>query len=160
MRTMHAGPSRRRSASDWRSRLEVAAERGLTPFVGRERELGLLLDAFDRARSDLGQVTFVVGDAGIGKSRLLLELRRRVGDEAAWQEGHCLSFGRAMAFHPLVDLLRRRFGVEEGDADAAIATKIERGVAEVGEDPRSEEHTSELQSRSDLVCRLLLEKKN
>src|SRR3989442_4629525 len=40
-----------------------------------------------------------------------------------------------MAFHPLVDLLRRRFGVEEGDADAAIATKIERGVAEVGEDP-------------------------
>ena len=123
------------AARETRTRLEVEAERGLTPFVGRERELGLLLDAFDRARSDRGQVTFVVGDAGIGKSRLLLELRRRVGDEAAWQEGHCLSFGRAMAFHPLVDLLRRRFGVEEGDADAAIATKIERGVAEVGEDP-------------------------
>src|SRR2546422_8128874 len=123
------------AARETRTRLEVEAERGLTPFVGRERELGLLLDAFDRARSDRGQVTFVVGDAGIGKSRLLLELRRRVGDEAAWQEGHCLSFGRAMAFHPLVDLLRRRFGVEEGDADAAIATKIERGVAGVGEDP-------------------------
>src|SRR2546427_7099016 len=123
------------AARETRTRLEVEAERGLTPFVGRERELGLLLDAFDRARSDRGQVTFVVGDAGIGKSRLLLELRRRVGDEAAWQEGHCLSFGRAMAFHPLVDLLPRRVRVEEGGADAAVGTKIERGVAEVGEDP-------------------------
>src|SRR2546425_901016 len=72
------------AARETRTRLEVEAERGLTPFVGRERELGLLLDAFDRARSDRGQVTFVVGDAGIGKSRLLLELRRRVGDEAGW----------------------------------------------------------------------------
>src|SRR2546425_7707936 len=123
------------AARETRTRLEGEAGRGLTPFVGREREPGLLLDAFDPAPSDRGQVTFVVGDAGIGKSRLLLELRRRVGDEAAWQEGHCLSFGRAMAFHPLVDLLRRRVGVEEGGADAAIATKIARGVAEVGEDP-------------------------
>src|SRR5437879_13570939 len=85
------------AARETRTRLEVEAERGLTPFVGRERELGLLLDAFDRARSDRGQVTFVVGDAGSGKSRLLLELRGRVGAEAAWEEGHCLSFVRAMA---------------------------------------------------------------
>src|SRR3989475_8520204 len=121
------------AAHETRTRLEVEADRGLTPFVGRERELGLLLDAFERARVGQGQVAFVVGDAGIGKSRLLLELRRRVGNRAAWQEGHCLSFGRAMTFHPLVDLLRRQFGVEEGDAEAAIAAKIERGVAEVGE---------------------------
>src|SRR3989449_5385714 len=123
------------AARETRTRLEGGAERGLTPFVGRERELGLLLDAFDRAPSDPGHVTFVGGDAGIGKSRLLLELRRRVGDEAAWQEGHCLSFGRALAFHPLVGLLRRRFGGGEGDADAAVATKIERGGAEGGEGP-------------------------
>src|SRR3989449_5648021 len=123
------------AAHETRTRLEVEADRGLTPFVGRERELGLLLDAFERARVGQGQVAFVVGDAGIGKSRLLLELRRRVGNRAAWQEGHCLSFGRAMTFHPLVDLLRRQFGVEEGDAEAAIAAKIERGVAEVGESP-------------------------
>jgi len=123
------------AAHETRTRLEVEADRGLTPFVGRERELGLLLDAFERACVGQGQVAFVVGDAGIGKSRLLLELRRRVGNRAAWQEGHCLSFGRAMTFHPLVDLLRRQFGVEEGDAEAAIAAKIERGVAEVGESP-------------------------
>ncbi|MEK7387716.1 MAG: adenylate/guanylate cyclase domain-containing protein, partial [candidate division NC10 bacterium] len=122
------------AAHETRTRLEVETDRGLTPLVGRERELGLLLDAFARARDGHGQVVFLVGEAGIGKSRLLLELRRRIGDDAAWQEGHCLSFGKAMAFHPLVDLLRRQFGVEEADGEAAIAAKLERGVAEIGED--------------------------
>ena len=103
------------------TRLEVEADHGLTPFVGRERELAVLLDAFARAQAGEGQVLFLVGDAGIGKSRLLLELRRRIGDGAAWQEGHCLSFGKAMAFHPLVDLLRRQFGVGEG---LALAERI------------------------------------
>ena len=118
-----------------RTRLEVESERGLTPFVGRERELSLLLDSFERARGGHGQAVFLVGDAGIGKSRLLLELRRRVSDHATWQEGHCLSFGGAMAFHPLIDLVRRRFGIEETDDEAAIGARIERGVRETGEDP-------------------------
>ena len=122
------------AAHETRTRLEVEADRGLTPFVGRERELGQLLDAFARAQTGQGQVALVVGDAGIGKSRLLLELRRSVGGAADWREGHCLSFGRAMAFHPLVDLVRRQFAVEETDGEAAIAEKIERGVAEIGED--------------------------
>jgi class 3 adenylate cyclase/tetratricopeptide (TPR) repeat protein len=117
------------AAREARTRLEVEAEGGLTPFVGRERELGLLLDAFERARAGQGQVAFLVGEAGIGKSRLLLELRRRVGDRATWQEGHCLSFGRAMTFHPLVDLVRRWVAIAEGDAEAAIAGKVERAVA-------------------------------
>jgi class 3 adenylate cyclase/tetratricopeptide (TPR) repeat protein len=116
------------------TRLEVEVDRGLTPFVGHEPELTALLEAFARAQAGQGQVVFLVGDAGIGKSRLLLELRRRIGDGAAWQEGHCLSFGKAMAFHPLVDLLRRQFDVEEGDGEVAIAAKIEGGVAGVGAD--------------------------
>jgi len=122
------------AAHEARTRLEVEADRGLTPFVGRERELGALVDAFERARAGQGQVAFLVGEAGIGKSRLLLELRRRVGDGAAWQEGHCLSFGKTMTFHPLVDLLRRQFAIGETDSETAIAEKIERGVADVGED--------------------------
>jgi class 3 adenylate cyclase/tetratricopeptide (TPR) repeat protein len=117
------------------TRLEVEAARGLTPFVGREPELNALLEAFARAQAGQGQVVFLAGDAGIGKSRLLLELRGRIDDGATWWEGHCLSFGKAMAFHPLVDLLRRQFDVEEGDGEAAIASKIERGVASVGADP-------------------------
>jgi class 3 adenylate cyclase len=123
------------AAHETRTRLEVESERGLTPFVGRERELTLLLEAFERAAAGAGQVVFVVGDAGIGKSRLLLELRRRVGDRAVWQEGHCLSFGSTMALHPLIDLVRRRFGIEEGDDARRIAAKLERGVGESGAAP-------------------------
>lgn len=120
------------AAHEARTRLDVEAEHGLTPLVGRERELGQLLDAFARARTGEGQVVFVVGEPGIGKSRLLLELRQRVG--AAWHESHCLSFGKAMAFHPLVDLIRRWFGVEDGDGEAAIVAKLERGAAEIAAD--------------------------
>jgi class 3 adenylate cyclase len=122
------------AAHEARTRLELETVRGLTPFVGRERELGLLLDAFTSARAGRGQIAFVVGEPGIGKSRLLLELRQRVGEGVAWQEGHCLSFGRAMAFHPFVDLVRRRFGVEESDDEAAIAAKIERGLRDIDDD--------------------------
>src|SRR2546425_9213638 len=120
------------AAHEGRTRLEVEVDRGLTPFVGRERELGQLLDAFERARSGQGQVTLIVGEAGIGKSRLLHELRRRVGGEADWRGGHCLAFGRCMAFHPLVDLVRRQFAVDDTDGDAAIAAKIEQGLLDVG----------------------------
>lgn len=125
------------AARETRTRLELETERGLTPLVGRERELGLLVDAFASARAGQGHVAFVVGEPGIGKSRLLFELRQRVGETATWQEGHCLSFGRAMAFHPLVDLIRRQFGIEESDGEGAIATKIERGLRDIGDDLRA-----------------------
>ena len=117
-----------------RTRLEIEADRGLTSFVGRGRELGLLQEAFERARGGDGQVVFIVGDPGIGKSRLLHEFRRRMDTDAVWQQGHCVSFGHTMTFHPLVDLLRRQFGVEEGDGEPAIVAKIERGVREIGDD--------------------------
>jgi len=119
------------AAREGRTRLEVEAEQGLTPLVGRERELDALLDALSRARSGAGQVVFIVGDPGIGKSRLLLEARHRVGGGATWHEGHCLSFGKAMAFHPLVDLIRRWFGIEEGDGENSIAAKVAEGTTAV-----------------------------
>ena len=69
-----------------RTRLEVGAERGLTPFVGREHELALLQERWAEARAGRGQVICLMGEAGIGKSRLLLEFqrpaRRRAGDVA------------------------------------------------------------------------------
>src|SRR5262249_10103913 len=64
-----------RTAREARTRLEVQAERGLTPLVGRARELRTLHDCFAQARTGHGQVVFLVGEAGIGKSRLLLEFR-------------------------------------------------------------------------------------
>ena len=122
------------AAHEARTRLELETTRGLAPFVGRERELGALLDAVAGAQAGNGQVAFVVGEAGIGKSRLLFELRQRLGERVTWEEGHCLSFGRAMAFHPFVDLIRRWFAIEESDDEVATAAKIGRGLREIGED--------------------------
>jgi class 3 adenylate cyclase len=124
------------SARVARTRLDVEAERGLTPFVGRDRELQLLFECFEKTKAGYGQVVFIVGEAGIGKSRLLLEFRRRLGDEATWLEGRSMSFGRSMALHPLIDMLRRNFRIEEGDAEGTVITKIERGVLRLGEDLR------------------------
>jgi class 3 adenylate cyclase/tetratricopeptide (TPR) repeat protein len=125
-----------RAARVARTRLEVEAERGLTPFVGRERELRLLHECFAQARAGQGQVVFLVGEPGIGKSRLLLEFRRQLDTAATWSEGHAISFGQSMAFHPLIDLLKRHFGIEEGDPERVIAEKVTQGTVNLGEDLR------------------------
>jgi class 3 adenylate cyclase/tetratricopeptide (TPR) repeat protein len=119
-----------------RTRLEAEAAQGLTPFVGRQRELQLLADCFVQAQAGHGQMVFLVGEAGLGKSRLLLEFRQQLGTEATWLEGHAMSFGHSMAFHPVIDLLRRNFRIEENDPEGAIIEKIERGVLRLGEELR------------------------
>jgi class 3 adenylate cyclase/tetratricopeptide (TPR) repeat protein len=119
-----------------RTRLDVSAERGLTPYVGRERELETLRQCFERAKAGHGHMVFVVGDAGIGKSRLLHEFRGRLGDEATWVEGRCISFGQSMPFHPIIDMVKRTFRIEEADPASVIANKLERGVILLGEDLR------------------------
>jgi class 3 adenylate cyclase len=125
------------SAQRARTRLEVEAERGLTPHIGREHELAILTQCFEQARAGHGQVVLVVGEAGIGKSRLLHEFRRRVRDQAAWVEGRCVSFGHTMAFHPVVDMLKRTFHIEEADDERLIIQKVERAVLRLGEDLRA-----------------------
>jgi tetratricopeptide (TPR) repeat protein len=124
------------AVDETRTRLEVAAELGLTPFTSRERELRLLHECFTQAQAGHGQVVFLVGEAGLGKSRLLLEFRQRLGTEATWLEGHAMSFGRAFAFHPMIDLLRRTFRIEEGDAEGTIIEKIDQGVLRLGAELR------------------------
>jgi predicted NACHT family NTPase len=64
-----------------RTRFDVSTERGLTSFVGRERELELLLDAFERTKEGNGQAFSIIGEAGIGKSRFLYEFRKAVSNE-------------------------------------------------------------------------------
>jgi DNA-binding NtrC family response regulator/tetratricopeptide (TPR) repeat protein len=108
------------------------AELGRTRFVGRDRELRLLLERFELAQGGQGQVVRIVGEPGIGKSRLLHELRRRLGAEATWVEGQALSFGGAMPFHPVVDMLRRVFRIDDADPEASIVEKIERGLERLG----------------------------
>jgi class 3 adenylate cyclase/tetratricopeptide (TPR) repeat protein len=119
-----------------RSRLEVAAERGLTPLVGRARELEVLTELFAQVKNGHGQVVFLVGEAGIGKSRLVLEFRRTLaerGEDVTWLEGQCVSFGQTIPFLPLIDQLRRNFGIEEFDGEPEIIAKVEHGMRRMGE---------------------------
>ena len=118
------------------ARVEVAAERGLTPLIGREREVAQLEDLFRQVKTGDGQVVFVVGEAGIGKSRLVYELRRRLaeaGEQATFLEGRCVSFGQSMPFLPLIDQLRANFGIEEVDGEPEIIAKVEAGMRRMGE---------------------------
>ncbi|HEV8616508.1 MAG TPA: adenylate/guanylate cyclase domain-containing protein [Methylomirabilota bacterium] len=118
-----------------RSRLDVAAERGLTPLVGRARELATLLELFAEVKAGRGQVAFIAGDAGIGKSRLTLEFRRALaeaGENVTWLEGQCVSFGQSIPFLPVVDQLRRNFAIEELDGEPEIIAKVEHGMRRMG----------------------------
>jgi transcriptional regulator with AAA-type ATPase domain/tetratricopeptide (TPR) repeat protein len=113
----------------------AAAAAGGSEFVGRRRELDLLADAFERAVEGHGQVVLLAGEAGIGKSRLLAELRARLrGRPHRWIEGHCASYGATTPFLPLIDALRRDAGIDDRDDDASAATKIDASVAALGPD--------------------------
>jgi class 3 adenylate cyclase/tetratricopeptide (TPR) repeat protein len=116
------------------SRLAARAARGLSPLVGRDDALATLERAWAAARAGRGQVVLVVGDAGIGKSRLLLEFRERLGQSATWIEGDCVSFGQSVPFLPVIDMLKRNFGVQDQDGEAAIVAKVGRGLRFLGGD--------------------------
>jgi class 3 adenylate cyclase/tetratricopeptide (TPR) repeat protein len=111
--------------SSRRTRFDVSAERGLTPFVGRQRELELLLDGFERSREGRGQAISIISEAGIGKSRLLYEFRKSVTNEdVTFLEGRCLSYSRNVAYHPIVDILKANFEIQDNDTDQQIRQKV------------------------------------
>jgi class 3 adenylate cyclase/tetratricopeptide (TPR) repeat protein len=112
-----------------RTKFDVSAERGLTPLVGRERELELLLDGFQRAKSGKGQAFSIISEAGVGKSRLLYEFRKAVANEDInFLEGKCLSYSRGVAYHPVIDILKSTFDIQEREEDTEIKEKVKRGL--------------------------------
>ncbi len=112
-----------------RTRFDVSAERGLTPWVGRGRELELLLDGFERSKQGRGQAFSLVAEAGVGKSRLLYEFRKAVAnEEVTFLEGKCLSYSRGVAFYPIIDILKSIFEIREEDGDSKIREKVSDGL--------------------------------
>ena len=108
-----------------RTRFDVSAERGLTPFVGRQRGLELLMDGYERSKEGRGQAISIISEAGIGKSRLLYEFRKAVTNEdITFLEGKCLSYSRNVAYHPIVDVLKANFDIQDNDSGPAIRKKV------------------------------------
>ncbi len=117
-----------------RSRIEATVEEGLTALVGREAELRALQTSYEAVAEGRGRVVFIVGEAGLGKSRLLYEFRETLADhDHAWIEGHCASFARDTAFHAVADSVRRRLGIDDHDNDQSAIAKIEASREELGE---------------------------
>ena len=96
------------------------------PFVGRERELALLHDHLTTAMGGQGQVIALVGEPGIGKTRLLTEFCRRVsGSQVTIYEGRCLSYGQATPYLPVRDLVRQVCALVEGDTAAVHTAAVQ-----------------------------------
>jgi class 3 adenylate cyclase/tetratricopeptide (TPR) repeat protein len=118
-----------------RARLDAAVEHGLTPLIGRERPLATLGELFADVKAGRGQVVFVSGDAGIGKSRLLLEFRQQLAaanQKITWLEGRCVSFGASIPMLPTIDQLRENFRIDENDGEPEIIAKVEQGMRRLG----------------------------
>jgi len=122
-------------ASEVETRIDASVAKGLTRFVGRKNSMAALMDAFEKVQSGSGQILGVVGEAGVGKSRLLLEFRNSQPDEKfTYLEGRCLHFGGTMAYLPFLDILKSYFEIEEGEREYAITMKIKNKLSELDEE--------------------------
>ncbi|MBI2152419.1 MAG: sigma 54-interacting transcriptional regulator [Candidatus Rokubacteria bacterium] len=108
----------------------------LTTFVGRRHELELLHGRLASALTGQGQVVGIVGEAGIGKSRLLFEFRQSLAaEQVSYFEGRCLSYGSAIPYLPVLDILRQSCGITDTDTLESIVHKVRRSLEEVEMDP-------------------------
>jgi predicted ATPase/class 3 adenylate cyclase len=112
-------------ASSLRRRLQAAVARGLTPFVGRQPELEALHQALARAHTGQGQLVALVGEAGVGKSRLVYECVHAYRTQD-WRvlESASVSYGKATPYFPVIDLLKRYCHVDDGDDARTIRAKV------------------------------------
>jgi len=102
----------------------------ISPFVGRERELDSLTYSYNQAKAGQGQVVGMVGEPGVGKSRLLLQFRERLPqEEYTYLEGGCIHYGEAIAYLPMQGILRDYFDISEGEEDDVSKRKMDQRLA-------------------------------
>ena len=126
-----------RSAGEGASEIESA---GISStLVGRDRELSILSASVESLREGSGGVVVMQGEAGVGKSRLVAEARRRSGVAGLlWLEGHALSFGRNLSYWPFIEILKGCFEIENSDTEAQTWTKLEQGARELFDERANE----------------------
>jgi class 3 adenylate cyclase/tetratricopeptide (TPR) repeat protein len=125
-------------ASPIRSRLHAAASRGLTRFVGRDSELDQLARALGRARTGQGQIVAVVGEPGVGKSRLYWEFTHAHHVEG-WLilESASASYGKASALLPVIELVKNYFKIDDHDDARTVREKVTGKLSALDESLRS-----------------------
>jgi DNA-binding NarL/FixJ family response regulator/class 3 adenylate cyclase/tetratricopeptide (TPR) repeat protein len=104
----------------------------LTKFVGRDKEIEVLKKAFSGAKSGSGQVVGIVGEAGVGKSRLLLEFTRQLSsDKYVYLEGSCRHYGESIAYLPLLQILRVYFNITGEERESIIKKRINKKIGQL-----------------------------
>jgi class 3 adenylate cyclase/tetratricopeptide (TPR) repeat protein len=104
-------------------------------LVGRKAEMAELSEAVENLHKGRGRIFSISGDAGTGKSRLVEEFKATLNlEEIQWLEGHAYGYAQNIPYFPVIDLLRRVFHIEEGDAVESLQEKLESGIKQLVED--------------------------
>jgi class 3 adenylate cyclase/predicted ATPase len=115
-----------------RSPFDIVSAEGLTPFVGREQEVKILLQCWAQAKHGRGQVVLLGGEPGIGKSRLVRALHERLADEpCTWLECRASWFHSNTAFHPVTRLMEDGLGLSAGDPAETKLSRLEQALGAV-----------------------------
>lgn len=118
-------------------RFDVAIQTGLAPMVGRDSEIAILKERWERAPNGEGQIVLVSGEPGIGKSRLLQAFKEQVAEEPGrcWLECHCSPYHQNSALSPVIDLFQRLLRFEHHDEAAQKLAKLVEGLEQYGLPP-------------------------
>jgi class 3 adenylate cyclase len=117
-------------------RFDTALRRGLTPLVGRRRELDALEQGYREARGGRVRVVHLAGEAGLGKSRVLYELEQRLQGEPAFVlHGHCSAYGGSTPFVPFVEVVRDAFRLDSDASRPDVERRLLEGLELLGMKP-------------------------
>src|SRR5246500_1638486 len=112
-----------------------SGQRRLMPLIGRDEEIAMLMRRWERARQGDGQLVLIVGEPGIGKSRLIEEFHARLRDTPhTWSEWTCSQLLQNTPLHPIAEWGRQRFGGSDVPVERRLA-ELENSLAQVKLDP-------------------------
>ncbi|MBT5192846.1 MAG: AAA family ATPase, partial [Rhodospirillaceae bacterium] len=118
------------------TRFDISRSHGLTPLVGRERELDQLRKTWGEVSQGAVRCVTILGEPGIGKSRLAFEFRENINDEKVFfLEGHCAAGTQETPFAPLMDIVRRAFRIGDAAAAGEAEQRLQQGLEMLGIDP-------------------------
>jgi len=114
------------------TRIEASAARGFTKFVGRKNSMADLMEIYEKVKNGSGQLVGIVGEAGVGKSRILFEFKTRLPQEQiTWLEGRCVHYGSAIPYLPVLDILRSYFDIREEEREVPLKKRITKTMLDL-----------------------------